>query len=207
MEEVEEKLLELKEKVERGLYEYRNDHYYIDYSYLSDNTKKFLKKSQRHILKLKEMLKEQEESNKTQLEEKEEEITRLKNEKEDKKVDDDISKSLETIVHLKTQIEEAKRVEEQLKNQINEKEESCHKLKAEVVDPRKKVENSKKILNSSQILNEILESQRSPNDKSGLGYKKEATHAEASTSNKHEVIPSKDEDNVAYTRQGKIQKN
>jgi hypothetical protein len=58
MEEVEEKLLELKEKVERGLYEYSNDHYYIDYSYLSDNTKKFLKKSQRHILKLKEMLKE-----------------------------------------------------------------------------------------------------------------------------------------------------
>jgi hypothetical protein len=34
------------------------------------------------------MLKEQEESNKTQLEEKEEEITRLKNEKEDQKVDD-----------------------------------------------------------------------------------------------------------------------
>jgi hypothetical protein len=44
-----------------------------------------------------------------------------------------------------------------------------------------------------------LESQRSPNDKSGLGYKGEATHAEASTSKKHEVNPSlsKDEDNVA----------
>ena len=106
MEEVEEKLSELKEKVEMGLYEYKNDHYYIDYSYLSDNTKKFLKKSQRHILKLKEILKEQEESNKTQLEEKEEEITRLKNEKEDKKVDDEINKS---IVHLKIQIEEAKK--------------------------------------------------------------------------------------------------
>jgi hypothetical protein len=68
MEEVEERLSKLKEKVERGLYEYSNDQYYIDYSYLSDNTKKFLKKSQRHILKLKEMLKELEESNKTQLE-------------------------------------------------------------------------------------------------------------------------------------------
>jgi hypothetical protein len=145
------------------------------------------------------MLKEQEESNKTQLEEKEEEITRLKNEKEDKKVDDEISKSFEIIVHLKTQIEEAKRVEELLKNQINEKEESCHKLEAEVVDLRKKVEKSNKFLNSSQILNEILESQRSPNDKSGLGYKREATHVEASTSKKHEVSPSlsKDEDNVA----------
>ena len=78
MYEVEEKLSELKENVEEGLYEYSNDHYYIDYTYLLDNTKKFLKKSQRHILKLKEMLKEQEESNKTQLDEKEEEITRLK---------------------------------------------------------------------------------------------------------------------------------
>ena len=81
MERIEENILELQNKVEDGLYEYSNDHYYIDYSYLSDNTKKFLKKSQRHILNLREMLKEQEESNKTQLEEKEEEITRLKNEK------------------------------------------------------------------------------------------------------------------------------
>jgi hypothetical protein len=156
MEEVEEKLLELKEKVERGIYGYSNDHYYIDYSYLLDNTKKFLKKSQRHILKLKEMLKELEESSKTQLEEKEEEITRLKNEKEDNKVDDDISKSFETIVHLKTQIEEAKRVEELLRNQINENEESCHELEYEVVDLINKVEKSNKFLNSSQILNEIL---------------------------------------------------
>ena len=43
-------------------------------------------------------------------------------------VDDDINKSFEIIVHLKTQIEESKRAEELLKGQINEKEESCHKL-------------------------------------------------------------------------------
>jgi hypothetical protein len=76
-----------------------------------------------------------------------------------------------------------------LKNQINEKEESCHKLEVEVVDLRKKVEESNTFLNSSQILNEILESQISPNYKSGLGYKKEATHAKESISNKHEVSP------------------
>jgi chromosome segregation ATPase len=181
MERIEENLLELQKKVEDGLYEYRNDHYYIDYSYLSNNTKNFLKKSHRHILKFREILKEQEESNKSRLEEKEEEITRLRNEKDDKKVDDEIIKSLETIVHLKTQIEEAKRIEEILKNQINEKEESCHKLESEVVDLRNKVEKSNKFLNSSQILNEILESQRSTNDKSGLGYKKEATNVEEST--------------------------
>jgi chromosome segregation ATPase len=118
------------------------------------------------------MFKEQEESNKTQLEEKEEEITKINNEKENKKVDDEISKSLEIIVHLKTQIEEAKRVEELLKNKVNEKEESYYKLEAEFVDLRKKVEKSNKFLNSSQMFNEILEIQRSPNDKSGLGYKK-----------------------------------
>ena len=37
------------------------------------------------------------------------------------KVDDDIRKFFETIVHLKTQIEEAKRIEELLKIQINDK--------------------------------------------------------------------------------------
>jgi hypothetical protein len=147
-------------------------------------------------LKLKGILKEQEEINKTQLEEKEEEITRLKNEKQDMKVDDEISKSFETIIHLKTQIEEAKRVEELLKNQINEIEESCDKLEDEVVDLRKKVEKSIKFLNSSQILDEILEIQTSPCNKSGLGYKEEVTHVEEITSKKHEVSPSKKEDNV-----------
>jgi hypothetical protein len=112
-------------------------------------------------------------------------------------IDDEISKSFETIVHLKTQIEEAKRIEELLKIQINEKEESCCKLEAEIVDLRKKVEKSNKFLNSSRILDEILESQRSSCDKSGLGYKGEDTHAEVSTSKKHEVNLSKKEDNVA----------
>ena len=113
------------------------------------------------------------------------------------KVDDEISKFFETIVHLKTQIEEAKRIEEFLKNQINEKEYYCCKLEDEIVDLRKKGDKSNKFLNSSLILDEILKSQRSPYNKSGLGYKGEDTHAEASTSKKHEVNPSKKEDNVA----------
>jgi hypothetical protein len=128
------------------------------------------------------MLKEQEESKRSQLEEKEEEIKRPKNEiEENNKVDDDIIKSIEVNIHLKTQPEEAKRVEELLKNQVNEKEESCHKLESEVVDLRNKVDKSNKFLNSSTILNGILDSQISPNDKSGLGYNKEATHLEGST--------------------------
>jgi hypothetical protein len=72
-------------------------------------------------------------------------------------------------------------------------------LEAEVFYIRKKVENSNKFLNISTILNEILDSQRSPNDKSGLGYNKEDTHVEESTSKKNEVSPSlsKDGNNVA----------
>jgi hypothetical protein len=138
MKRIEENILKLQKEIEEGLYRYKSDHFYTHYNYLSDNTKKFLRRSQRHILKLKEMIKEQEESNK-----KEEEITRLKNGKEDMHIDDDISKSFETIVHLKTQIEEAKRIEELLKIKINEKEESCCKLEDEIVDLRKKVEKSK----------------------------------------------------------------
>jgi hypothetical protein len=50
-------------------------------------------------------------------------------------------------------------------------EESCHKLEAEVL----KVEKSNtqiKFLNSSMTLDKILDSQRSPNDKYGIGLNK-----------------------------------
>jgi chromosome segregation ATPase len=179
----EEELLKFKEKVlsELGDVSMEIGHYSIASEYLEKCINEVLEKYPKHIMELKKMLKEQEESKKTQLEEKEEEIKRLKNEiiiqeEENKKVDDELSKSLEVNVNLKTQIEEAKRIEELLKNQVNEKEESCHKLEAEVVDLRKKVEKSNthiKFMNSSTILDEILDSQRSPNDKSGLGYNKE----------------------------------
>jgi hypothetical protein len=64
MERIEENLLELQKEIEEGLYMYRSDHFYTHYNYLSDNTKKFLRRSQRYILKLKGMLREQEESSK-----------------------------------------------------------------------------------------------------------------------------------------------
>jgi hypothetical protein len=72
-------------------------------------------------------------------------------------VEDENNRSFETIFHLKTQIEESKRIEKLLKIQINEKEDSCCKLEDEIVDLRKKVEKSNKFLNSSRILDEILE--------------------------------------------------
>jgi hypothetical protein len=59
---------------------------------------------------------------------------------------------------------------------LEKNEESYHELDAEVVNLRKKVEKSNtqiKFLNKSMTLDEILDSQRSPNDKFGLGYNKE----------------------------------
>jgi hypothetical protein len=76
MERIEENLLELQKEIEEGLYRYISDYFYTHYNYLLDNTKNFLRRSQRYILMLKEMLKE---SNRTQLEENVEEIMRLKN--------------------------------------------------------------------------------------------------------------------------------
>jgi hypothetical protein len=143
--------------------------------------------------------------------EKEEKIKRLKNEisqaKEEKKEDDvsrknlaDIKELKESYVNLKIQLEETKRREEVVRNQLDKKEESCHELEAEVVNLRKKVEKSdtqNKFLNSSMTLDEILDSQRSPNDKSGLGYNKE----KISTPKKSDAGPSfvKDEDRFDTT--------
>jgi len=58
MEEVEEELSKLKKKFDWGLYEHNYDHSYIDYSYVLENTKRFLEKNQKYILKLKKVLKE-----------------------------------------------------------------------------------------------------------------------------------------------------
>jgi hypothetical protein len=58
MERIEQNLLELQKEIEEGLYMYRSDHFYTLYNYILDNTKEFLRRSQRHIFKLKGMLKQ-----------------------------------------------------------------------------------------------------------------------------------------------------
>jgi hypothetical protein len=74
-------------------------------------------------------------------EENEEKINKLKNEisqaKEEKKEDDVSRKNIsylkelmENYVNLKIQLEEAKRREEVVRNQLDKREESCHELEA-----------------------------------------------------------------------------
>ena len=76
-------------------------------------------------------------------------------------------------VELKTQLEEAKRIDEVLKDKLDEKEEQCQKIEMEIVGLRKTSENSNarvKFRNNSIILDKILNCQKSPFDKFGLGY-------------------------------------
>jgi septal ring factor EnvC (AmiA/AmiB activator) len=108
----EEELLKFKEffLFELGNVSMEIRHYSISFEYLEKCINEVLEKYPKNITKLRKMLKEQEESKQIQLEEKEEEIKRIKNEiinevEEKKKVDDGINKILEVNGNLKTQIE------------------------------------------------------------------------------------------------------
>jgi hypothetical protein len=61
-------------------------------------------------------------------------------------------------------------------------------------------------MNNSIILDEILDSQRSPNDKSGLGYNKEFAHSEVGTSKKHNVGPSFSKGEIQTVHQATVQR-
>ena len=83
-----------------------------------------------------------------QLEDKDDEIERLKPKlisqaKEQEELGEnsgEIEETREANVNLKTQLEEAKRIEEALKKQFDEKDKSCQNLEMEVVYLKKKVE-------------------------------------------------------------------
>ena len=81
-----------------------------------------------------------------------------------------------------------------MKDQLDEKDRTCQKLEMEVVDLRKKDEKNdvhSKFKNSSTILGEILDCQRSPFDKIGLGYNKETKEVEANTNPSSSRVESK----------------
>ena len=91
---------------------------------------------------------------------------REKQEQEEKEIDSLIS-----------ELEEAKRTEEELKYLLDEKEKSCQNLEIEMVDLKRKVEANNNVhdglKNNSIILDKIVDSQKSPFDKIGIRYKKE----------------------------------
>jgi hypothetical protein len=73
------------------------------------------------------------------------------------------------ITKLKVQIEEDKRIEEALKEQLEEKDKIIGNLESEVITLRKDIQK-KNMQNSSKVLDDIISSKKFHLDKSGLGY-------------------------------------
>jgi hypothetical protein len=74
---------------------------------------------------------------------------------------------------LKTQLHEAKIIEEFILKQLNNREHDYENLEAEIVLLKREIEKEKKqsrFENNSKILNDILNSQRLPSNKIGIGY-------------------------------------
>jgi hypothetical protein len=73
------------------------------------------------------------------------------------------------ITKLKVQIEEDKIIDEALKKKLEEKDGIIGNLEAEIVALRNNIQK-KNMHNSSKVLDDIISSQKSHLDKSGLGY-------------------------------------
>jgi hypothetical protein len=95
--------------------------------------------------------------------------------KKNKKLQEELDKKKDTqeleqmITKLKVQIEEDKRIEEALKEQLEGKDKIIGNLEAKIVTLRKDIQK-KNMQNSSKVLDDIINSQKSHLDKSGLGY-------------------------------------
>jgi hypothetical protein len=78
---------------------------------------------------------------------------------------------------IKLELEESKKKEDVLRKQLTESETRCEKLEEEIVTVRKELEKFQALyhqnlssIKASEELNDILNKQRSPLIKSGLGY-------------------------------------
>jgi hypothetical protein len=95
--------------------------------------------------------------------------------KENKKLQEELDKKKDTqeleqmITKLKVQIEEDKRIEEALKEQLEGKDRIIGNLEAKIVTLRKYIQK-KNMQNSSKVLDDIINIQKSYLDKSRLEY-------------------------------------
>jgi hypothetical protein len=106
------------------------------------------------------------------------------------------------LVDLKLKIEEARVTEETPNNMLTEKEKEKENegLKFEVVLLRKKVQENN-MNHSSQVLDQIICSQRSTYDKTGIGYMSEVTNTSCSSSLEKEGAKHTNEKNT-YKQKG-----
>jgi hypothetical protein len=91
------------------------------------------------------------------------------------------------ITNLKVQIEEDKRIEEALKEQLEEKDKIIGNLEVEIFTLRKDLQK-KNMQNSSKVLDNIISSQKFHHDKSGLGYN-QTKKGSSSKTTKQETYP------------------
>jgi hypothetical protein len=91
---------------------------------------------------------------------------------------------------LKVELEEAKKIEDILKQQLSEKKARCEALEEEVVKTRKEMEKFKALyhqtlssIKASEGLTSILNQQRNPKLKAGLGYEEGSSSDHPSNKN------------------------
>eukprot|EP00253_Pinus_taeda_P014281 PITA_14281 len=98
----------------------------------------------------------------------------------------DVDGFYDEITRLKRCLDESNVIIDSLQSQLDEKEKSFEKLECEIVGIRKEIEKTKalnlKHVKGSETLDEIINVQRSPLIKTGLGYNGEASQASTSKS-------------------------
>jgi hypothetical protein len=135
-----------------------------------------------------------------------EEIDRLKLEKrKQKQFLMQYEKNDEDFALLKVELEEAKKIEDILKQQLSEKKETCESLEEEVVKTKKEMEKFKALylqnlpsIKASKGLTTILNQQRNPNLKTGLGYEEGSSCSQPSNKDSIKFVKSTFIDNNKY---------
>jgi hypothetical protein len=109
--------------------------------------------------------------------------------KKNKKLQEELDKKKDTreleqmITKLKVQIEENKRIEEALKEQLEEKDRIIGNFEEEIITLRKDIQR-KNMQNSSKVLDDINNSQKSHFDKTRLGYTQKENGSSSKTTKK-----------------------
>jgi hypothetical protein len=120
-------------------------------------------------------------------------------EKGSKKPDEDVAL-------LKVELYEAKKIEDILKQQLSEKKERCEALEEEVVKTRKELEKFQALyhqnmssIKASEGLTTILNQQRIPKLKIGLGYEEGSSSGQPSNKESIKFVKSTTDDNIKPT--------
>jgi hypothetical protein len=108
----------------------------------------------------------------------------------------------EDLVLLKVELEEAKKIEDILKRQLSEKKARCEALEQEVVKTRKEMEKFQALYNqnlssikASEGLATILNQQRNPKLKTGLGYEEGSSNGKLGNEEPNKFVKSTTNDN------------